>query len=245
VKRAEHSADLGSSVRTYASSGNQRIISVLALLLGLFAIMAGVVAFADVMEHWTFGELGFITVGALFLIYYWWRNGKTEVRAYEKGIVYIAKGSVRVFRWANINEVYQRSVRWRIAFVPIRIVHRYVLNTTDGRVLLDGSIRNVGDLGQYVQEQTVATKMPFAIEMHNAGKILRFGQLALQRQHGIWHGKSFIRWQDVKSVDVGNGCIRILKYGKWFAWAKVSVAYVPNYLMFLALLRRPQAFLVS
>jgi len=245
LKRAEHPADLGSLVRTYASSGNQRIISVLALLLGLFAAVVGVVAFADVMERRTFGALGFITVGALFLIYYWWRSGKAEVRAYEKGIVYITKGSVRVLRWADINEVYQRSVRWRIAFVPIRTVHRYILSTTHGRVLLDGSIQNVRDLGQYVQERMLATKMPLAIEAHNAGKVLRFGKLALQRQNGIWHGKSFIRWQDVKSVDVEHGYIRIRKYGKWFAWAKVSVAFVPNYLMFLALVRRPQAFLVS
>lgn len=217
----------------------------MALLLGLFAVVVGVVAFTDVMEHRSFWELGFITVGALFLIYYWWRSGKTEVRAYEKGIVYIARGSVRVFRWADINEVYQRTVRLRINFVPIRTVHRYILSTTDGRVFLNGSIQNVGDLGKYVQEKTFATKMPLAIRAHNAGEILRFGQLALQRQNGIWHGKSFITWQDMKSVDVEGGYIRILKYGKWFAWAKVSVSSVPNHLMFLALVKRPQAFLVS
>ena len=219
-------------------------MSALAMLLALFAGVVAVVASADVMEQRTFWELGFITVGALFLIYLWWRSGKTEVRAYERGIVYIAKGSVRVFRWADIDEVYQRSVRWRIHFVPIRTVHRFILVTTDGRVVLDRSIQNVGDLGQYVQEQTFGTKMPAAIEAHTAGKMLRFGQLALKRKEGIWHGKSFIPWQDVKSVDVKDGYIRIVKYGKWFAWAKVSVATIPNHLMFLALVKRPQAFLV-
>lgn len=245
MKKAEHSADLGSLVRTYGSSGNQRIISVLGLLLGLFSFVVVIVAYTDVMEHRPLWEIGLVILGALLLIYYWWRSGKTEVRAYDKGIAYIARGSVRIFRWADINEVYQRSVRWHIHVLPLGTFHRYVLATTDGRVLLDGRIQNVGDLGKYVQEQTFAAKMPLAIEAHNAGRILRFGRLALQRQKGIWHGESFLRWQDAKSVDEKDGCIRILKYGKWFAWARVSVASVPNHLMFLALVRRPQAFLVS
>ena len=185
-----------------------------------------------------------ISLGVLLLIF-WWRDGKAEVRAFDNGIAYTANGSVQNFRWDDISEVYERSVSLSINFVPIARVQRYILNTTDGRISLDGNIQDVGELGRYVQEQTFAKKIPLAIEAHEAGKILRFGPLSLQRQKGIWHGKAFLPWQYVKSVDVVDGYIRIIKYGKWFSWAKVSVASVPNHLIFLAVVGQPQAFTVN
>jgi hypothetical protein len=61
-----------------------------------------------------------------------------------------------------------------------------------------------------------------------------FGPLGLSRR-GIDNGKELLFWEDVQEIKNDGGLITVVKKGKWLSWLKVSVADVPNQVVFWSL----------
>ena len=235
---------LGSHICTHSTSGDYWIVSTLVLIFGLASTALALMPYQIASENATTVRLIFLMIGIVGIIY-WWRGGRTAVNLYSKGIIYKRNKLIRILKWEEIDEIYQRSTQWGINFLPFGTVHTFSIVTNDGRLTLDSEIDGIASLGRHIQDQVFAEKLPDMIRTHDEGKRLQFGKLALQRSQGIWHRNAFIAWRDIRSVSVKDGYVVILKYGNFFAWRKISVAAVPNISIFLNLVQRPQAFTVS
>ncbi|MBO0797130.1 MAG: hypothetical protein J2P36_40140, partial [Ktedonobacteraceae bacterium] len=123
--------------------------------------------------------------------------------------------------------------------------YKYTIRRQDGaQIVLTSRFRNIARFGERLRQEITNCLLPRAINEYNAGQTLTFGPLSINSA-GINNGKNLLPWQHIKSVkekdnSLGNS-LSIKKVGKWFDWANVSIAKIPNFGVFIALVRHAQS----
>lgn len=157
-------------------------------------------------------------------------NCNLRVYVFKNGLVRAKGRSLEIIRWDSVEAVWLNIIRNRYGGTT---THTYTLRRRDGtKVKFSAVLKNVGLLGQTIQQEVMLIHMPLAITAYNSGNVVGFGPLTMSLQ-GISNGKETLPWNLVQSVTVKQGYIFIHKVGKKTRWGYVRVSKVPNFLVFM------------
>jgi hypothetical protein len=106
--------------------------------------------------------------------------------------------------------------------------------------VLNDIISNIGTAGEIIADMVTRVKLPQAIELFKAGNTLNFGKLSISLQ-GVSNSKETIAWEQVKGINVNAGVVTVKKDNQWLSWSSVRVATIPNFFVFLALVKAIQS----
>jgi hypothetical protein len=244
--------DLGEPIDEF-SIGTGRAVA--KIILGLVALLAGIglaVLTVVLIVSWEAGPdaggfrgvfylgafaVALIVAGIAIPIRVFRKQG-IRVMACPGGLVYLHGEEAEVIAWDDVDEV--RYEVMQAGYNYGGTYPRYkVSRHSDGReFLFDNFLPRIRDLSRIIERKTLKHMLPSELEAFDDGEIIRFGPLAVGRK-GIRRGDEWLRWADVKdvSLDRSKGHIVILKEDKWLAWHRQLVNEVPNYHVFLEIVR--------
>jgi hypothetical protein len=154
-----------------------------------------------------------------------------RVYLFQNGFIYAKGGRLDVVRWDQVRYVWQRITRNRYGNTS----HRYKIERNDGATFtLNSMLKNVGILGQNIQQAVTQVHLPQAIAAYNAGNTIPFGPLSISLQ-GLSNGKEILPWNQQQNLLLNRGYLLARRQGTNHNWAKVAVSRIPNYLVFIKL----------
>ncbi|MFN8374230.1 MAG: DUF6585 family protein [Anaerolineae bacterium] len=234
---------LGTPTQRYeAGSGAGNVI--LALVLGGMGVFFAVGAFADTSSRSSsdssmimFGLLAFFFIGfAVFTLVKWWGNRGVYVQAYSGGVARIKGTKTEEFRWDDVRAVWQSVTKHYRNGIYTGTTYLYTVQTADNRMLkFSNEIKGIEQLGQLIQNESTKRLFPKMVAAYNAGQTVPFGQFTLSKE-GVGHKNKYLTWAEIEGTQVNNGYVTFKKQGKWFNWANVPVASIPNLIVFLSLI---------
>jgi hypothetical protein len=154
-----------------------------------------------------------------------------RVYLFQNGFIH-AKGSrLDVVRWDQVRYIWQRITRSRYG----NTTHHYKIERNDGATFtLNSMLKNVGILGQNIQQAVTQVHLPQAIAAYNAGNAIPFGPLSISLQ-GLSNGREVLPWNQQQNLLLNRGYLLARRQGTSRNWAKVAVSRIPNYLVFIKL----------
>jgi hypothetical protein len=175
---------------------------------------------------------------ALFLGYRVLGRRDLGVTLYEVGFSYTSGGKRLNIRWQDIENITQAITTYRAYGLPLQTERKYKINLKgDQSLLLTDDIRDVEQLGQNIQSRFTKYLLPIVARDLKEGKEVAFGQVTISSQ-GIRAGKNAIRWAEIHEVSLREGWLNIKKEGRWFRWAALPVAQIPNFFTLLAIMEK-------
>lgn len=178
-------------------------------------------AFAALVLSSLFGSLAFVSVRQL------WRYGGSTFALHAGGIVAHLRGGTTVLRWEDVARWYAQVQRVAVNGVPARTVRIYRFVAADGReIKLMGVYERVDEIFARIEAELVRRKLPVATADFDAGTPLVFGPFVVSRD-GISQKKRTIAWNDVESVGVSAGVLRVKGRHASFAAPYPKVADAP------------------
>jgi len=241
---AEAAADLGPLRSAIGEEDPGTFSNVGCLVLGgvVGLVLAGIgLALIGSSRGWGFGLLvagGAVALLTVVGVLLTWEAGPQRVWRYEHGLVHRdAKGRLDVVRWTDvrvlreITRVYSNGSYRGTTFV-------YRLRHKDGHelVLRDGPLPR-GELcvlGEEIEKEIIAVRLPRALAALEEGKRLEFGNLAVDLT-GISDGRDHLPWREVESIDTRDGKVRVKRADRWLNWSSVRVSSIPDVFVLLAL----------
>ncbi len=172
------------------------------------------------------------------------------------GISWSVGDEMVVARWQDVPLVWQGITRRYVNGSYVGTDYRYVLRLADGRTkTFAGTERDgrkppeqpgsapsatlpitLAQLGNVIQQAVTSVQFPRSVQLINAGQAVSFGPLWISAA-GIGHEDQGLRWDEVEEVKVHQGVVRVKKADKWLTWEKVPVAQVPNFFVFMDLVK--------
>ena len=162
-------------------------------------------------------------------------NRSWQLYLCKEGLISTRKGHTDVIRWDEVT------------IVQVNPGVSYTLHRTDGKIMsFHDTLRDIKNLGEIIVKDTTRYLLPQALTTYAEGSAVVFGQLSVTQQ-GIRKGKETLPWNQVKSIQtvvISRGGSRyqslvIRQKGKpLLPWATVSVAEMPNYILFCELTER-------
>lgn len=158
-----------------------------------------------------------------------------RVLVYDSGLLYIGRKSLQRISWQDIQKVQHSIKRYRAGKKKsARIqwsVHTYTINCpNDTLFTLYWTFENIQELGKSVEVETARYLFPADLHRCQMNADVAYGPLRVTSQ-GIYYKTNLLLWGDVESIDIdeqSRGYVRINKRGRWFRWAYVKLAEVPN-----------------
>lgn len=206
-------------------------------LVGLGLVVGGLLASRNDSSLLCLVPPGIVLVGVGIWAFAQWRL-KRNLRAlvFPDGLVHIRGAKTNVFRWDEIESVWQRAQKAR---PTSRAIYRaYTIADRNGRkAVFTGDFVGVQALGDTIQREVSERLLPHALEAFEAGETVRFGKLSLSHE-GLSNDRETIPWDQVEEVKLERDIITVRKEGTWLSWANVTVGGTPNVLVFLTLVDR-------
>lgn len=163
-------------------------------------------------------------------------NRNLRIVVFERGLASIRGGRADILRWDDITTVTQQVTDHYRYGVKVNTSHVYRVTLQNGRkVAFNDVIKNVGTLGETIQQKATAHLLPEAIRTLDSGTALTFNRLIISRE-GIGTVKGIAPWPEVDSVQMKAGLITVTRNGK--SWISQTAAQTPNLFVFLALAER-------
>lgn len=237
----EATAGLGAHQGHY-TSGTRRntLLAFFGLLLLIGAAAAGYAFFttdpkATDREGMIVVAVLFAAIGVPFLGISLAQRGKI-VEVYEHGLVRIRGKSVKVTRWDDIGAVWQRITRNYYNGIYTGTTYVYTIQSKNGeKFKITNVYKDVESLGNIIQSEVTKRLLPSMVRAYQSGQTVSFGKLSLNPQ-GIIYKDRQLPWNEIKDLKIERGFISVKKEGgRWFNWASVSAASVPNLFVFLAM----------
>lgn len=162
-----------------------------------------------------------------------------KVYLFQKGFILVRWGRIRVYPWTEIQCIWQHITRHYKKTIfgekDKGTTYKYTIRRVDGKKLvLDNQVKDIGDLGKTMTQQLSKFVFPTTIASLEAGKTLDFGPWKINAQ-GISNKKGQLPWQDVQTYQIVDGRIYILRKKGAGYWGNESVQFIPNILVFTAL----------
>ncbi len=226
------------------------IVATFGLSLAIVCVAMGVWAGLFALQNYGVAAVGrWITIwaeaaGILGLAGLWacWRliGLRNEwVRLYSKGLAVRARSATRFVPWEAIREIRVEAIRFGLPVFGARQEAALSLRFNDG-----GGMRLTQDLEgfdlvlQRTKEEVYPRLLNEYSQAFNAGSEIAFGPLRLS-DSGLATRRSTIPWNDLRSVDLDHGSLRISGGvdGRQ-ANASIRAARVPNVDLCLQLIRQ-------
>jgi hypothetical protein len=192
------------------------------------------------------------TVILLFGLYLlWWIFFRTpnfsrtqaarRVYVFEQGFIVADRpDDPQVYRWDNIDTVFQKIVSRGAYGVETGKEYTYTITRRDGQtVKLTDFWQDIATLGSYVNESVSRALLPGAVDALNRGQGVQFGDLTLTA-NGIAGKRKSVTWAEVSQVRVSNGYVSVGVQGKFLSLSTTAAANLPNLPLFFALTDRLQ-----
>lgn len=180
--------------------------------------------------------IGF-TVGIIFWVKQSFATEGTRVWLFSRGLVRLGRGAAEACRWEEIQSVQQEmntGSRERAGAVR----HRFTISRRDGTQMSFEGIPKVRALGEQIQQESLKYLLPPVLKTYHSGQPVTFGSLTLSGE-GVNNGKETVPWVEIKGVEIDkNGQLVFTAQGRWFSFAKMPIADIPNVHVLLALVRQ-------
>jgi uncharacterized protein DUF6585 len=242
---AEAAADLGPLRSAIGDEkGTERGTNVGCLILGAVVGVALAVIGLVMTGSASGWAIGFLVVGVLVvlltlvLVLGSWNDAPRRIWQYEGGLVYRdEKGRLDVLRWADVRVLRDITRNYRNGHYT-NTTFRYTLRHKDGHeVVLQDLFFPRGQLcvlGEEIEREITAVRLPRALTALQQGQRLEFGSLAVDIT-GISDGRDHLPWREVESIDTKDGKVRVKRAGRWLNWSSTRVSSVPDVFVLLAL----------
>jgi hypothetical protein len=158
------------------------------------------------------------------------------IEVYEHGLARIRDSRVNVTRWDDIATVWQQITRNYTNGVYTGTTYVYTIQTRNGeKFKITNVYQNVESLGQIIQSEVTKRLLPPMVRAYQSGQTVSFGKLGLNPQGLIYKDKQ-LPWNEIEDLKIERGYISVKKAGgRWFNWAGVAAAKVPNLFVFLTM----------
>jgi hypothetical protein len=237
------SSTLGVPAQRYEGGGGIGSVITAILLAGIggFLVYGGLVYEAPRRSSDN-SNIGMMVVGGamvvigLFLLFNWWRSRGVYVQVYSDGLARGQGDKVQEVRWDNVSQVWQSITKHYRNGIYTGTTYLYTVQTNDNRTLKFGNeIKGIEQLGQTIQNESTKRLFPKMVNAYNSGQAVPFGQFTLSKD-GVGHKNKYLSWAEIEGTQINNGYVTFKKQGKWFNWANVPVASIPNLIVFLSLI---------
>lgn len=247
VYQGAYAAQLGDQPRAEyrpTTTVKNIVLGLICLIMGIGFVAGGVVLEGQSADgagsELIMGLLGLLfVVGGLYCLLYGVIYKNWRVYVYQHGFVH-KKGNqaAQPFRWDQIEAVWYNVIRHYRNGIYTGTTHNYRVRRVDGyQIVLNDRFTKVGELGDLVNNQVTAAKLPQVIAAYNAGQTITFGPLSLSTR-GIQNASgNLLPWAEIKDVSLQKGYVAVSKAGKWLRWSSRPVREIPNVFLFIALVR--------
>lgn len=180
---------------------------------------------------------GFCALVGLAIVGSFLINLRLRVYVWASGFIRAKGHQLYVRRWDHISSIRQNITRHYTNGVYTGTTHVYTLLATDGTsVTFREPLGDIDHLGTTLVREITRVQLPKAIAAYNAGERLQFGGITVSKE-GIGNGKETLPWSQVKDIQVNKGYVSVKKEGKWLNWSSAPVAAIPNFFVFLPLVK--------
>jgi hypothetical protein len=161
--------------------------------------------------------------------------------------------------WEDVTHVWQAITRHSVNGTATYHDYRFTLWLADGRerkfrgtlpsrsALASGAVRltpvpgvttpvTIEQLGRLLEIGVTRAQLPKAVDRLNAGEAVTFGPLTLSPA-GLAAGQQALPWSEIADVRTRRQIVSVRKAGKLLAWKRAQVSQIPNYFVFIALVR--------
>jgi len=155
-----------------------------------------------------------------------------KVYTFAEGLLRVKGSQIDVIRWDQTEAVWQKIIRYRRYFITIYTSYKYTVRRRDSAEFkFTGSLKNIKQLGENIQQEIARRHMPQAIAAYNNGAPLNFGPYVLNTQ-GISYGNALIPWYQIHQVTLKRGWVAV-QDGSTFGKFRTNVQRIPNLIVFL------------
>lgn len=165
----------------------------------------------------------------------WLSRRSWQLIACADGFVFVRGKRVDVYRWEQIETVWQRVFKQYYRGLPVSATHKYRIQCSDGKhVAFDDTFANIEKFGVTVGREVTQNLLPAVLMAFNRGDAVSFGKIAVDSK-GIHDGKELLAWSQVKGVTLSQDMVTFQQAGKVVTWSSAKVARIPNILVFMEL----------
>lgn len=172
---------------------------------------------------------------ALFLASWSWLGFRHRVTLHRDGFVSDKGGRREIFRWEDIEAVFQRDVAYAINFAPMGRFRSFTVLRRDGvKLELNDNLTEVARLGEAVFQSTLPSLARKAWETYSAGGTVSFGPISIH-QRGLSIRQDLVPWTEFKGITFSDGQAVIQSGARWFS-PKMPVKEIANLHVLLTLI---------
>jgi hypothetical protein len=184
------------------------------------------------------GGLAVTVVIVLLLFWQIFSSRKKAAVAFEDGFAYSDFKGVKIWPWDQIKSVTARVVRNYTYGIHIGTSHTYTLFHLNGtKLVINDSLSEVEKFYALLQNKSLQYRYQRTADQYNLGHQVKFGPIAISKQHGLQVGKKNYPWDDISQVSIHQGMLSIKKKdGGWFSGASASSGAIPNLHVLLSII---------
>jgi hypothetical protein len=162
-----------------------------------------------------------------------------RVYLYEHGIIVADRpDDPQVYRWDQIDTVFQKIVSTRTYGIETARRYEYTVTRRDGRTeKLTQFFDGIAELGPHINQCVSTALLPGTLAAIEQGQGVRFGDMTLNAG-GIAGRRRSVSWSEVSQVQIYNGYVRVGVAGRFFSLSTTAAADIPNLPLFLGLTDR-------
>jgi len=231
----------GKSSAEYRGKSNGPVVIIAMLVFGM-VISAEGLAMLRVGDSAGYG-IGIF--GSLFLVFAVFIAVRAflerglRISVYADGYLDERGGRTTAVRWGDVRVVVVDNANVRGA--PPTQAYKVELNNGK-RFTYSTLVKDVGKLGETLQNEVARVQLPAALQALEAGSRLTFGKLAVSRQ-GLHNGSETLAWATVDRISVspqGEWMLAIWKKapGGGSKWTSQKLRDIPNHTILLKLAER-------
>jgi hypothetical protein len=162
--------------------------------------------------------------------------GEKRIYLYERGFVHAdAKGALDLFRWNQIDTVFESVNRWTPVFVKPRI--RCLITRYDGKTIaLTNMWSGIGHLVGETSRHVTRAQLPVVRAALERGQRVQFGKIIVDAA-GVTGPHRSAPWAEIKVQGVETGRMRLLAGDSLSALSSTPTSRIPNLRLFLQIIR--------
>jgi hypothetical protein len=136
--------------------------------------------------------------------------------------------------WDDIGEIWSRLTQPQSDFSSLLRARKYTVYTYQGdRIIFDGRVNKIKQLGELIQQHVADVKLPEAIKIIKSGDDVGFDRVSVNKRE-IRKDAETVRWDAIKVITHDKYNIHIRKSHESIS---VSMDDIPNAMLFLELIK--------
>ena len=240
-------AELGAPVATFKARGAALVVQmVLAPLLFFLGLAFVIVPIAFLIWGRMGGAafksfklliLGVILLpGAFAMVRRAYRDWGLQVLVFADGLVRAQRDRVDAFFWDEIETVWRQKSQGAWGHLAKGTLVYTIRRARGDDVAFDSHLDGLKRLAELIEQSTLPYMLPRCQEAFEGGEVIDFAKLQISTA-GLGNGQEMLPWSEIKEVAVGAQSVVIRKEGKMLSWHTAPRNEIPNFHVFLALVR--------